>query len=97
MLVDRIWPRGIRKDDPRVGQWLKEVAPSTELRKWYGHDPEKFSKFADRYRQELQEGATGAAFAELKSMAAAGEVTLVTATKDIERSQVAVLLDALRE
>ena len=50
VLVDRLWPRGVRKDDPRVGRWCKQVAPSTELRQWYGHDPQRFAEFAQRYR-----------------------------------------------
>ena len=58
VLVDRVWPRGIRKDDPRVGMWCKDVAPSTELRQWYHHQPERFDEFASRYQAELSE--TGA-------------------------------------
>lgn len=92
VLVDRVWPRGIRKEDPRVGHWLKEVAPSTDLRKWYGHDPEKKSEFAKRYRAELKEDPAAEALAELRELAGKGEVTLVTATKDLKLSQVPVLL-----
>ena len=92
VLVDRVWPRGIRKEDPRVGHWLKDVAPSDELRTWYGHDPEKKAEFAKRYRAELKEEPAAGALADLRELAGRGEVTLVTATKDLKLSQVPVLL-----
>ncbi|WP_147916854.1 DUF488 domain-containing protein [Ruania zhangjianzhongii] len=91
VLVDRVWPRGIRKEDPRVGHWLKDVAPSDELRKWYGHDPDKNKEFATRYRAELKEDPAAGALDELRDLARQGEVTLVTATKDVSLSQVPVL------
>src|SRR6476469_464179 len=91
VLVDRLWPRGIRKEDPRVGRWLKDVAPSTELRHWYGHDPAKFDEFARRYTAELRQPAAAAALDELKALTAAGAVTLVTATKELDLSHLAVL------
>lgn len=53
VLVDRVWPRGVSKDRAQLDEWLKAVAPSTALRKWYGHDPQRFAEFADRYRDEL--------------------------------------------
>lgn len=92
VLVDRIWPRGLRKDDPRIGRWDKEVAPSTELRKWYGHDPEKYDEFASRYRDELK-GSD--ALKGLKKLAKDRRVTLVTATKELDLSHVTVLRDLL--
>lgn len=95
VLVDRLWPRGIRKDDPRVGHWLPKVAPSNELRKWYGHAPDKFDEFRKRYEQELAEGEAAEAFAELKKMAGGSEITLVTASREVEISQAAVLADLL--
>ena len=91
VLVDRLWPRGIRKDDPRVGRWLKNIAPSTDLRVWYGHDPAKFDEFAGRYTVELDQPDGAAALAELRALAAAGPVTLVTATKVLDLSHLAVL------
>lgn len=91
VLVDRVWPRGLRKEDPRVGHWLKDVAPSTELRKWYGHDPDRHEEFAKRYRAELKEQPAAGALDELRDLARKGEVTLVTATKDLKLSQVPVL------
>jgi uncharacterized protein YeaO (DUF488 family) len=95
ILVDRLWPRGIRKDDPRIGEWLPKVAPSNELRRWYGHAPDKFDEFRKRYEQELAEGEAAEAFAELKKLARSGDLTLVTATREIEISQAAVLADLL--
>jgi uncharacterized protein YeaO (DUF488 family) len=95
ILVDRLWPRGIRKDDPRVGHWLPKVAPSNELRKWYGHDAAKFDEFRQRYEQELLAAEAAEAFAELQSLTKAGDPMLVTATRDVEISQAAVLADLL--
>ena len=91
VLVDRLWPRGLRKDDPRVGQWLKQVAPSTELRRWYGHDPARYERFARRYRTELAGPAVAPALDQLRALAAHGPVTLVTATTHLDQSHLAVL------
>jgi len=93
VLVDRLWPRGFRKDDPRVGTWLKDVAPSKELRDWYHHEPERFEGFVARYREELQDNA---ALEELRKLTKSGVVTLVTATRHIEGSHAAVLATLLR-
>jgi uncharacterized protein YeaO (DUF488 family) len=93
VLVDRVWPRGIGKDDPRVGMWCKDVAPSTELRQWYHHEPERFDEFASRYVAELSESA---ALQELCTLAQRGVVTLVTATRDLDISQAAVLAKLLK-
>ncbi|MFV0252017.1 MAG: DUF488 domain-containing protein [Beutenbergiaceae bacterium] len=90
ILVDRLWPRGLRKDDPRIGTWYPDAAPSTELRRWYGHDPGKFAEFERRYREEL-DGPGAAGLTQLRSWAAAGPVQLVTASKDLEHSEAAVL------
>jgi uncharacterized protein YeaO (DUF488 family) len=95
ILVDRLWPRGFRKGDPRIDRWLRDVAPSTELRKWYSHQPERFDEFAARYAAELQTAEGAAALAELRDVVKAGPVTLVTATRDLEGSHVAVLKDLL--
>jgi uncharacterized protein YeaO (DUF488 family) len=92
ILVDRLWPRGFRKDDPRVGIWFKDVAPSKELREWYNHQPERFDQFAARYRQEL-EGSE--AFDELRKLTKRGVVTLVTATREVQGSHAAVLATLL--
>lgn len=96
VLVDRVWPRGVSKDEARLDLWAKDVAPSTELRRWYGHDPDRFPEFERRYRAELDDPGRADALAELRDLAAAGTVTLLTATKDEEHSQAAVLADRLR-
>ena len=93
VLVDRVWPRGIRKDDPRVGIWRKDVAPSKDLRQWYDHQPERFDEFASRYEAEL---SGNAALQELCTLTRRGVVTLVTATRDLDISQAAVLAKLLR-
>ncbi|MDR3660281.1 MAG: DUF488 family protein [Mycobacterium sp.] len=91
VLVDRLWPRGIRKDDQRVGTWLPEVAPSNGLRTWYHHHPDEFDQFATDYRQEL------AGSKPLEQLRALGPVTLVTAARDPGRSHLAVLAKVLTE
>ena len=96
VLVDRLWPRGLRKDGARLDEWAKDVAPSSELRTWFGHDPEKFADFCRRYTGELSRGAARAALEHLTALATAGPVTLLTATRDIDHSQAAVLADLLR-
>ncbi|WP_175401449.1 DUF488 domain-containing protein [Mycobacterium malmoense] len=93
VLVDRVWPRGIRKDDPRVGIWRKDVAPSKDLREWYQHRPERFDEFAARYRAELRGSP---ALEEVRELAKRGVVTVVTATRDLDISQAAVLAELLK-
>lgn len=95
VLVDRLWPRGFRKDDPRVDVWLPEVAPSTELRKWYGHEPSRQAEFIERYRQELETPAGAAALAELRTLVSDRPSTLVTATREVGASHLPVLADLL--
>ena len=93
VLVDRLWPRGIRKDDLRVGIWCKDVAPSKELREWYHHQPERFDEFVSRYEAEL---ADNTALEGLRTMTSRGVVTLVTATRDLNGSHAAVLAKLLK-
>lgn len=93
ILVDRLWPRGLTKAEAAIDLWLKDVAPSTELRKWFNHDPEKWPEFQKRYRAELKNSE---AFAELQTHARKGIVTLVYSAKD-ERHNDAVVLKALLE
>jgi uncharacterized protein YeaO (DUF488 family) len=93
VLVDRIWPRGIRKDDPRVGIWCKDVAPSKELREWYHHRPERFDEFASRYEAEL---SGSPALEELRRLTKRGVVTLVTAVREVDGSHAAVLAKLLK-
>jgi uncharacterized protein YeaO (DUF488 family) len=96
VLVDRIWPRGISKEKLAGVTWLRNVAPSAQLRTWYGHDPARFTEFAQRYRAELATEDGQQALRELAEHGSAGTLTLLTATKDIEHSQAAVLADLLR-
>ena len=93
VLVDRIWPRGFRKDDPRVGTWFKGAAPSKELREWYHHEPERFDEFAARYEQELHDSAE---LEELRKLTKHGVVTLVTAAREVDGSHAAVLAKLLK-
>ena len=97
VLVDRIWPRGQRKDEAPWDEWLKQVAPSTGLRKWYNHDRDKHDEFVRRYRQELDGQEPAEAFEHLKHLHRSGRVTLMTATKNLELSQAQVLADLLAD
>ena len=98
VLVDRIWPRGLRKDAVRLDDWAKDVAPSSELRTWYGHDPAKFGEFRQRYLGELGGASQRAALGRLRVLVASGRpLTLLTATKDVDHSQAAVLTRLLRQ
>jgi uncharacterized protein YeaO (DUF488 family) len=90
VLVDRVWPRGITKDEAALTAWVKEVAPSTELRKWFGHKPERFAEFRKRYRAELRGNA---ALDDLRRLT--GTVTLVYGAKDEEHNQAVVLEELL--
>lgn len=96
VLVDALWPRGIRRDSAPIDEWCRAVAPSAELRRWYRHDPDRFTTFAERYRRELDAGEPAAALAGLLDRARSQPVTLVTATKAVEISHAAVLLEVLR-
>jgi uncharacterized protein YeaO (DUF488 family) len=95
VLVDRLWPRGMRKGDPRVGRWMPAVAPSTELRRWYSHETARFDEFAARYTDELRSEDGAAALAELRALLRDGPLVLVTATRDLDGSHVAVLRNLL--
>lgn len=97
ILVDRLWPRGVSKEKAKLDDWCKEVAPSDELRRWYGHDPERFEEFSARYRAELAEGERAEALSRLATEAQAGTVTLLTATKEPDLSQAAVLKSAIED
>jgi uncharacterized protein YeaO (DUF488 family) len=92
-LVDRIWPRGVRKDDLRVGIWCKDVAPSKDLREWYRHRSELFDEFGARYKAELRDSS---ALKDLRELIARDAVTLVTATRDPDISHAAVLAKLLK-
>ena len=96
VLVDRIWPRGLSKARADLAEWCRQVAPSTALRTWYGHDPAKFEEFVRRYRAELEEPERAAALGHLGELAAHRPLTLLTATKRPDISAAAVLADLLR-
>lgn len=96
VLVDRLWPRGLSKAQAHIDLWLKEVAPSTDLRKWYGHDVERFDEFRQRYLLELQGEGAGQALNRLRDLARRGTVTLVVGARDSEHSDGAVLLELLQ-
>jgi uncharacterized protein YeaO (DUF488 family) len=89
VLVDRIWPRGIAKADLRIDVWLKDLAPSAGLRKWFRHDPAKWDEFQKRYARELEQRRD--ALAQLAARARAGRVTLVFGAKDTERNNAVAL------
>jgi uncharacterized protein YeaO (DUF488 family) len=97
VLVDRVWPRGMRKDAARLDEWAKDVAPSTELRTWYQHDPAKFGEFRERYTTQVEQPGPREALSRLRALAAGKPVTLLTATRDLDLSQAAVLAGLLRE
>jgi uncharacterized protein YeaO (DUF488 family) len=94
-LVDRVWPRGVTKDELEIDGWLKDVAPSTELRKWFGHDPARWNEFQRRYRREL--GSHQDALAPLLDAGRRGNVTLVYGARDTEHNQAVVLKQILEE
>jgi uncharacterized protein YeaO (DUF488 family) len=95
VLVDRLWPRGVSKEQAAVDEWAKDVAPSDGLRRWYGHEPDKFAEFARRYRAELTASPGKEAVGRLQAVSKKKPVVLLTATRDVEHSGAAVLLAAL--
>lgn len=95
VLVDRIWPRGVSKADAHLDQWCKEIAPSTELRKWYQHDPKLFEEFARRYRDELTQSDRTTALTRLRQTATREMLTLLTATKAVDISAAVVLAETI--
>lgn len=97
VLVDRIWPRGLSKEKADLDEWCKQVAPSTTLRKWYGHDPERFDEFGRRYRAELLEPERAEALTHLRKLAHHGALTLLTASKRADISEAAVLVELIEK
>jgi uncharacterized protein YeaO (DUF488 family) len=93
ILVDRLWPRGLTKERAAVDWWLKDVAPSTELRQWFGHDPAKWGQFEERYRKELREKKD--ALTRLKQKSEEQTVTLVYGARDEEHNEAVVLKSIL--
>jgi uncharacterized protein YeaO (DUF488 family)/DNA-binding MarR family transcriptional regulator len=96
VLVDRLWPRGIRKDAESVNQWSVDVAPSSQLRRWYGHKIERFGEFAERYRDELRSGRASHSLERLSDLARRGPLTLLTGSRDVDHSGAAVLAEEIR-
>lgn len=95
VLVDRIWPRGLPKSEAQVDRWLKEIAPSTELRRWFGHDPSRWDEFRRRYRSELE--GSSALVQELLEKARGAPLTLLFSARDLQRNQAVVLREWLDE
>ncbi|WP_069802787.1 DUF488 domain-containing protein [Thermogemmatispora onikobensis] len=96
VLVERLWPRGLSRERARIDLWLKDVAPSDELRRWFAHDPQKFPEFRRRYEQELRDQETArAALARLLELARQGPLTLVYSARDREHNNAVVLRDLL--
>ena len=96
VLVDGLWPRGVTKAHLKIDAWMREIAPSVPLRKWYGHKPEKWEEFRNKYRQELSKPSRQALLDELIDRARKGEVTLVFGARDAERSNAAVIAEMIR-
>jgi uncharacterized protein YeaO (DUF488 family) len=93
VLIDRLWPRGVKKEDAAIDQWMKDVAPSDALRKWFGHDPDRWKEFRTRYSAELREHAEQ--IKELRALAREGPITLVFAAHDEAHSNAVALRDVL--
>lgn len=96
VLVDRVWPRGLSKDQVAADRWLKELAPSTDLRKWFGHDPEKWSQFKERYFEELKENEPFMRqLLDEAGEAGKGRITLLYASRDVDHNQAVALREYL--
>jgi uncharacterized protein YeaO (DUF488 family) len=93
VLVDRLWPRGLKKSDAAIALWMKEIAPSTGLRQWFGHDPSRWNEFRRRYRAELKKQPE--LLSELRSLARKGPLTLVYSARDEEHNQAVALRENL--
>jgi uncharacterized protein YeaO (DUF488 family) len=93
VLIDRMWPRGVSRERARLDEWARELAPSSELRKWFHHDPERFAEFRSRYREELRERRP--LLEELRCRARDGPVTLLYAARDREHNDAVVLEELL--
>lgn len=96
ILVDRVWPRGLSKDELELDEWCRELAPSTELRKWFGHDPQRWEEFRKRYTAELRSAHAREEIARIAGLAKRGKVTLLYGARDEEHNQAIVLRDYLQ-
>lgn len=98
VLIDRVWPRGISKEDAQLDEWLKEIAPSSSLRKWFDHDPDKFESFKESYQREIKESSEAShKLKELKEIASDGRVVLLYGAKDKEHNHAVVLKDMIEK
>jgi uncharacterized protein YeaO (DUF488 family) len=95
ILVDRLWPRGIKKNEAEINEWLKDIAPSDGLRKWFSHDPNKWQEFKNKYIKELKNNSE--LIEKLKAVAKKEKVTLLFSAKDIEHNNAVVLKELLEE
>ena len=95
ILIDRLWPRGVRKTDAAIDEWMKEIAPSTKLRKWFSHDPERWQEFRRRYQTEIRHHSDE--FDRLRTLARRGRITLVFSAHDEAHNDAVVLKDLLLE
>ena len=93
ILIDRLWPRGVKKTAAAIDEWMKEIAPSTELRKWFGHDPERWQEFQRRYEREIKQHP--GEFDRLRTLAQHGRITLVFAAHDEAHNDAVVLKNLL--
>lgn len=93
ILIDRLWPRGLKKEDLKMDEWLKEIAPSDQLRKWFSHDPKKYEEFKKRYAKELEDKSE--ILARIKAEAKKGTVTILFSAKDTEHNNATVLRELL--
>lgn len=97
VLVDRLWPRGVSKARLQLNAWVRDVAPSTELRKWFRHDPDRWDEFVRRYREELRAPEQEALLRTLSEHATHGMVTLIYGARDTEHNEATVLQDVVQE
>jgi uncharacterized protein YeaO (DUF488 family) len=95
ILIDRLWPRGVKKTDAAIDEWMKEIAPSSALRKWFGHDPERWHEFRRRYQSEIRQHPEQ--FERLRTLARYGPITLVFSARDEAHNDAVVLKDLLLE
>lgn len=95
ILIDRLWPRGIKKEKAKINEWLKDIAPSDTLRKWFGHDPSKWKEFKKRYEQELKDNAD--LIERIRKEAREGKVTLLFSAKDVEHNNALALKELLEK
>jgi uncharacterized protein YeaO (DUF488 family) len=95
ILVDRLWPRGLKKDEIKIDEWLKEIAPSDGLRKWFSHDPSKWQEFKNRYKKELKNKSE--ITEKLRIETKKGQVTLLFSAKDVEHNNAVVLKEVIEQ